>query len=57
METTTDTLAWVIVGTTITLLGMSLGALVLMKNGSIDVTLGKAFVILSFLRWCWSKVY
>lgn len=47
-ETTTDTLVWVIVGTTITLLGMSLGALVLMKNGSIDVTLGKAFVILSF---------
>ena len=48
LETTTDTLVWVIVGTTITLLGMSLGALVLMKNGSIDVTLGKAFVILSF---------
>ena len=48
METTTDTLVWVIVGTTITLLGMSLGALVLMKNGSIDVTLGKAFVTLSF---------
>ena len=48
LETTTDTFVWVIVGTTITLLGMSLGALVLMKNGSIDVTLGKAFVILSF---------
>lgn len=48
VETTTDTLVWVIVGTTITLLGMSLGALVLMKNGSIDVTLGKAFVFLSF---------
>ena len=49
LETTTDTLVWVIVGTAITLLGMSLGALVLMKNGSIDVTLGKAFVILSFV--------
>ncbi|HKA22526.1 MAG TPA: zinc ribbon domain-containing protein [Blastocatellia bacterium] len=48
IETTTDTLVWVIVGTTITLLGMSLGAMVLMKNGSIDATLGKAFVILSF---------
>ena len=48
LETTTDTLVWVIVGTTITLLGMSLGALVLMKNGSIDVNLGKVFVILSF---------
>jgi hypothetical protein len=47
-ETTTDTLVWVIVGTTITLLGMALGALVLMKNGSIHEGLGTAFVILSF---------
>jgi hypothetical protein len=48
VETMRDNLAWGIVGTTITLLGMSLGSLVLMKNGSIDVTLGKVFVILSF---------
>src|SRR5215831_15794698 len=48
VETMRDNLAWGIVGTTITLLGMSLGALVLIKNGSIDVTLGKAFVVLSF---------
>jgi len=48
-ETTTDTLVWVIVGTTITLLGMALGALVLMKGGAIDEGLGIAFVILSFV--------
>jgi len=47
-ESTTDTLVWVIVGTTITLLGMALGALVLMNNGSIDRGLGIPFVILSF---------
>jgi hypothetical protein len=46
--TTTDSLVWVIVGTTITFLGMVLGAMVLMKDGSIDETLGTAFVILSF---------
>ena len=47
-ETTTDTLVWVIVGTTITLLGMALGGMVLMKNGSIPEGLGSAFVVLSF---------
>jgi len=48
-ETTTDTLVWVIVGTTITLLGMALGALVLMTDKAIDERLGSVFVILSFL--------
>jgi hypothetical protein len=47
--TTTDTLVWVIVGTTITLLGMALGALVLMTDKAIDKSLGSAFVILSFV--------
>jgi hypothetical protein len=47
--TAIDTLVWVIVGTTITLLGMALGALVLMKNGAIDERLGIAFVVLSFV--------
>lgn len=47
--TAIDTLLWVIVGTTITLLGMALGALVLMKNGAIDERLGMAFVILTFV--------
>lgn len=47
--TAIDTLVWVIVGTTITLLGMALGALVLMKNGAIDEGLGRAFVILTFV--------
>jgi hypothetical protein len=47
-ERTTDQLVWVIVGTTITLLGMALGALVLMKDGSIQPGLGTIFVILSF---------
>ncbi len=42
---------WVIVGTTITLLGMSLGALVMMTDGGIDARLGRAFVILSFVAW------
>jgi uncharacterized paraquat-inducible protein A len=44
-----DTLLWVIVGTTITLLGMALGALVLIKNGAINERLGMAFVILTFV--------
>ena len=44
-----DTLLWVIVGTTITLLGMALGALVLMNNGQINERLGTAFVILTFV--------
>jgi hypothetical protein len=47
--TATDTLLWVIVGTTITLLGMALGALVLMNNGPINERLGMAFVILTFV--------
>jgi hypothetical protein len=47
-ETATDTLLWVIVGTTITLLGMALGALVLMNKGAINERLGMAFVILTF---------
>ena len=46
---TIDTLLWVIVGTTITLLGMALGALVLMNNGQISERLGMAFVILTFV--------
>jgi len=49
--TSIDTLVWVIVGTTITLLGMSLGALVVMTDGGIDARLGSAFVILSFVAW------
>jgi hypothetical protein len=48
-ETAIDTLLWVIVGTTITLLGMALGALVLMKKGEINEQLGTAFVILTFV--------
>jgi hypothetical protein len=44
-----DTFLWVIVGTTITLLGMALGALVLMNNGTINERLGTAFVILTFV--------
>jgi hypothetical protein len=49
VETTTDTLVWVIVGTTITLLGMALGTLVLVKDGNVDRGLGVAVVILSFV--------
>jgi hypothetical protein len=48
-EPTIDSIMWVIVGTTITLLGMGLGALVLMKDGAIDAGLGSVFVILSFV--------
>ena len=48
-ETAIDTLLWVIVGTTITLLGMALGALVLIKHGAINERLGMAFVILTFI--------
>lgn len=44
-----DTLLWVIVGTTITLLGLALGALVLINNGAINERLGMAFVILTFM--------
>jgi hypothetical protein len=42
---------WVIVGTTITILGMCLGALVLMKDRAIDFALGTVFVILSFVAF------
>jgi len=48
-ETAIDTLLWVIVGTTITLLGMALGALVLIQHGAINERLGMAFVILTFI--------
>jgi hypothetical protein len=47
--TAIDTLLWVIVGTTITFLGMALGALVLIKDGAINERLGMAFVILTFV--------
>jgi hypothetical protein len=47
--TAIETLLWVIVGTTITLLGMALGALVLMIYGAINERLGTAFVILTFV--------
>ena len=47
--TAIDTLLWVIVGTTITLLGMALGALVLIKHGAINERIGMAFVILTFI--------
>ena len=47
--TAIDTLLWVIVGTTITLLGMGLGALVLINKGEINERLGTAFVILTFV--------
>ena len=47
-QASTDTLIWVIVGTTITLLGMGLGALVLINDGAIDRDLGRIFVLLSF---------
>jgi hypothetical protein len=44
-----NSLIWAIVATTIIVLGMGLGALVLMKDGSIPEGLGTAFVILCFL--------
>ena len=47
--TSIDTLVWGIAVTTITLLGMGLGALVLIKEGKIDAALGSIFVILSFV--------
>ena len=50
-EARIDTVMWVIVGTTITILGMSLGALVLMKDRAIDFALGTVFVILSFVAF------
>jgi uncharacterized membrane protein YvbJ len=48
-ERSTETLGWVIVGTSITLLGMALGALVLIKDNAIDPSLGKVFVIMSLV--------
>jgi hypothetical protein len=47
--TSIDSLIWGIAVTTITLLGMGLGALVLIKDGKIDAGLGNIFVILSFV--------
>jgi hypothetical protein len=47
-EKTIDSIIWVIVGTTSTILGMCLGALVLMKEREIDFALGTVFVVLSF---------
>ena len=46
---TLNSLIWAIVVTTIIVLGMGLGALVLMRDGSIDEGLGRIFVILCFL--------
>ena len=51
VERARDNIIWSIVGTTITLLGMSLGTLVLIKNGSIDEPLGHVFVVLSFVAF------
>ncbi len=48
-ERSTETLGWVIAGTSITLLGMALGALVLMKDNGIDPSLGKIFVMMSLV--------
>jgi hypothetical protein len=44
-----ETLGWVIAGTTITLLGMALGSLVLINGGAIDATLGRVVVIMSLV--------
>jgi hypothetical protein len=44
-----ETLGWVIAGTTITLLGMALGSLVLIRDGAIDGTLGRIVVIMSLV--------
>jgi hypothetical protein len=46
---TIDAVVWVIVGTTITILGMCLGALVLMNERKIDFALGTVFVLMSFV--------
>ena len=42
---------WVIVGMTITLLGMALGAMVLIKDGTIDADLGRMFVFVSLMSF------
>lgn len=46
---TLNSLIWAIVVTTIIVLGMGLGALVLMRDGGIDQGLGRIFVILCFV--------
>jgi len=46
---TLNSLIWAIIATTIIVLGMGLGALVLMRDDSIDQGLGRIFVILCFL--------
>jgi len=48
-ERSSEILGWVIVGSSITLLGMALGAMVLMKDNAIDPSLGKVFVITSLI--------
>lgn len=42
---------WVMVGMTITLLGMALGAMVLIKDGAIDADLGRIFVFVSLMSF------
>jgi len=42
---------WVMVGMTITLLGMALGAMVLINDGTIEAGWGRAFVLLSLLSF------
>lgn len=44
-----DAMLWGVIGTNITILGMILGALVLMNNGAINNKLGTAFVIVSIV--------
>src|SRR5262245_19338279 len=51
MNKSIETLGWVIAGTTITLLGMALGSLVLIKQGAIDTTLGSIVAIMSLVGW------
>jgi hypothetical protein len=48
-EASIDTIIYLIVGTTITILGMCLGSLVLMQDKRIDFALGTIFVLLSFV--------
>ncbi len=50
-STAIDTIMWVIVGMAVTLLGMALGAMVLIKDGTIDADLGRVFVILSLVAF------
>lgn len=46
-----ETVMWVMVGMTVLLLGMALGAMVLIKDGTIPADLGRVFVILSFVAF------